>query len=209
MDQQYDSQQWLVWMDELAEQDFVVIDHFLDPDVYHQIQSFFQDHLSQFTQAGIGALDRNTIEKDIRGDRTYWLDRVRDESLSRFWLLVDETISMFNRYCYLSLSGYEFHLAHYPSGGHYDTHLDQFENRNNRMISIIIYLNDGWQVGDGGELEIVRPDDSRIRVEPIANRCVLFKSADVPHGVVEAFKSRYSLTGWLLYQPSALGKFLT
>ena len=64
-----------------------------------------------------------------------------------------------------------------------------------------------WQPGDGGELEIVESDDKVVLIEPIARRCVMFKSAEVLHGVLEAHKSRYSLTGWLLHYPAALGKF--
>ncbi len=201
-------EQWFSWMDDLSSKDYVVIDHFFRDTLYAEIKSFFLGELSNFTEAGIGTSSDNQINKNIRGDFTYWLDRKRDVQLESFWGLVDEIIHMFNRYCFLSLSGYEFHLAHYPSGGHYDKHLDQFENRNNRMISVIIYLNDGWQTGDGGELEIFEKDGSSFLVEPLAARCVMFKSAEVPHAVLQAHKSRFSVTGWLLHQPSAIGRFL-
>lgn len=199
---------WLSWMDDLSSKDYVIIDHFLRDELYAEIRSFFLDMLPKFNEAGIGADAEKQINNKIRGDFTYWLDRKRDNHLKTYWGLVDETMQMFNRYCYLSLSGYEFHLAHYPSGGHYDKHLDQFERRNNRMISVVIYLNEGWQNGDGGELEIFEKDGSSFLVEPLAARCVMFKSAEVPHAVLKAHKSRFSLTGWLLYQPSALGQFL-
>lgn len=198
---------WLSWMDDLSSKDYVIIDHFLRDELYAEIRSFFLDMLPKFNEAGIGADTEKQINSKIRGDFTYWLDRKRDAHLETYWRLVDETMQMFNRYCYLSLSGYEFHLAHYPSGGHYDKHLDQFERRNNRMISVVIYLNEGWQKGDGGELEIFEKDGSSFLVDPLATRCVMFKSAEVPHAVLQAHKSRFSLTGWLLYQPSALGQF--
>ncbi|WP_318344129.1 2OG-Fe(II) oxygenase [Flagellimonas baculiformis] len=198
---------WLSWMDDLSSKDYVIIDHFLRDELYAEIRSFFLDMLPKFNEAGIGADTEKQINSKIRGDFTYWLDRERDSHLRTYWGLVDEIMQMFNRYCYLSLSGYEFHLAHYPSGGHYDKHLDQFERRNNRMISVVIYLNEGWQRGDGGELEIFEKDGSSFLVDPLAARCVMFKSAEVPHAVLQAHKSRFSLTGWLLYQPSALGQF--
>lgn len=199
---------WLSWMDELSLNDFVIIDNFIDLDRLNLIRSFFQFHHDSFTKAGIGALNNNIVRKDIRGDYTFWLDRKRDTQLDSYWQLVDETIKIYNRYCFLGLSDYEFHLAYYPEGGHYEKHLDQFNNRNNRTISMIIYLNQNWQNGDGGELEIYRKDGSSFLVEPIASRCVMFKSADVPHAVLASNKPRYSLTGWLLQQPSALGQFL-
>ncbi len=200
----HSNEKWLAWIDELSENDYVIIDNFLDDALYKHIRSFFIEKLDSFEQAGIGALDSHLIKKSIRGDLTYWLDAKRDEALSGFWQLLQETIQVLNRYCFLSLSGYEFHLAHYPAGAHYDRHLDQFDGRNNRMISIIIYLNENWQQGDGGELELLDKNERVCYVEPMAKRCVLFKSAEVPHGVLKAHKSRYSLTGWLLYYPSAL-----
>lgn len=194
-------------MDDISDKDYVIIDHFLRDDLYAEIRSFFLAKLPAFKEAGIGTDMDKHIDNNVRGDFTYWLDRKRDTNVQELWNLVDEVIHMFNRYCFLSLSGYEFHLAHYPSGGHYDKHLDQFENRNNRMISVVIYLNEGWQKGDGGELEIFENGNESFLVEPIAGRCVMFKSDKVPHAVLEAHKSRFSLTGWLLYQPSALGQF--
>ena len=71
---------------------------------------------------------------------------------------------------------------------------------------MIIYLNDDWKHGDGGELEIFEKDGTSFLIEPLAARCVMFKSAEVPHAVLEAHKNRFSLTGWLLYQPSSVGK---
>ena len=195
-------------MDELSLHDHVIIDNFLDKNRLDTIQSFFKTHLDVFTKAGIGALADNMIRRDIRGDYTYWLDRKRDVALNEIWNLIDETLFIYNRYCFLGLAGYEFHLAYYPQGGHYDKHLDQFNNRNNRTISMVIYLNKDWQKGDGGELEIFKNDGTSILVEPIESRCVMFKSADVPHAVLASLKPRYSLTGWLLQQPSALGQFL-
>jgi SM-20-related protein len=194
-------------MDALSDNQYVVIDNFLDDSLYELLRSYYISILPDFSQAGIGALNQNTIDKNIRGDNTYWLDRKIDLELSSFWKLVDETIAMYNRYCYLSLSGYEFHFAYYPPGGHYDKHIDQFDGRNNRMISLVIYLNEGWQKGDGGELKVFKQNGTSTLIEPLGSRCVMFKSAELPHQVMEAKKGRYSLTGWLLYRPSALGQF--
>ena len=206
MNEYHDLERWLSWVDELSSRDYVIIDQFLNKDLYSGIRSFFLSTMPFFSKAGIGSLAMNTVNREIRGDQTYWLDRKRDAAIAPFWGLVDETMQIFNRYCYLSLSGYEFHFANYPPGGHYDKHLDQFQNRNNRMISMILYLNEDWQKGDGGELEIFEKDGRSFLVEPVAGRCVMFKSAEVPHAVLESRKDRYSLTGWLLYQPSALGQ---
>lgn len=195
-------------MDELSNKNYVVIDDFLANAPYGQIKQFLSSRHSHFTQAGIGALDQNVINKEIRGDSTYWLSRQRDTELTSFWELVDDMIHVFNRYCFLSLGGYEFHLTRYSPGAYYAKHLDQFQNRNNRIISVVIYLNESWQAGDGGELELYDAENQSILINPLACRCVLFKSDTVPHSVLRCNRDRYSLTGWLLHKPSALGQFL-
>lgn len=195
-------------MDALSDNNYVVIDDFLDEARYQELRSFLFEKIDAFDEAGIGSLDQHVIKRNIRGDRTYWLNKERDEKLSRFWNLLEETKFILNRYCYLSLSGAEFHLAHYPSGGHYARHVDQFEGRNNRMISMVIYLNENWQTADGGQLEILDSNRKIHLVDPLAKRCVLFKSAEVPHAVLKSYNDRYSVTGWLLYQPAAIGSVL-
>ncbi len=197
---------WLTWMDELSEKDYIVIDGFLGPDLLAEIRTAFETNQSSFTKAGIGASQDHMIRHDIRGDYTYWLDRKRDTELGGFWTLIDETVHVFNRYCYLSLSGCEFHFAAYPPGARYEKHLDQFDSRTNRMITLVIYLNEGWQKGDGGELEVFLKSGESAIVEPLDARCVMFKSAEVPHRVLESHKNRKSLTGWLLHQPVGLGQ---
>jgi len=201
----YSDERWLDWVDALSENDFVIIDDFLPIDLYQKLKAFFVEKLGEdeFHRAGLGS-SKHLLDTSIRGDFTYWIDVMRDSELSEIFQLIEETISIFNKYCYLSLSGYEFHLAHYPAGTFYKKHLDQFKDRNNRMISMIIYLNENWKKGDGGELKIFR-HDKEILVDPISRRCAIFKSADVPHEVMATNVGRFSLTGWLLYQPSGIG----
>lgn len=196
-------------MDELSERNYVAIDNFLKEDDYRLTRHFFLDHLHEFRPAGIGTSAQNQVLRSVRGDVTYWLDSQRDLTLQPFWELVNETITVFNRYCYLSLSGFEFHMAHYAPGRGYEKHIDQFGLRNNRMISMVIYFNEGWKCGDGGELELEDSTGKSYVITPLRNRCVMFKSADVPHAVLEARKSRYSLTGWFLYHPVKLGGVLS
>lgn len=195
-------------MDVLSDQNYVVIDNFLDDACYSELRDFLFAKIDAFDQAGIGALNQHVIKRNIRGDRTYWLNQPRDTELAGFWELLEETKFILNRYCYLSLSGSEFHLAHYPSGGHYARHLDQFEGRNNRMISMVIYLNENWRPQDGGQLEILDANREVKLVNPLGKRCVLFKSAEVPHAVLQSYNDRYSVTGWLLYRPASIGPVL-
>lgn len=201
---------WIEWFDQLATNDYVVIDGFMPQEVYTLVHSFFQTRLTDenFEKAGVGSLFNHQVNASVRGDFIYWLDKSRDEELHPLFRLQDELLESLNRFCFLSLSGYEFHLAFYPAGTFYKKHVDRFKDRSNRMISVIVYLNEGWKKGDGGELKVFTGMGERL-IEPIANRCVLFKSADLEHEVLETNVGRYSLTGWMLYQPSSLGYLLT
>lgn len=205
----YSDSQWVDWIDALADRDYLSIDNFLPDEVLYQVKVMLRDQLrvDHFKDAGIGSVYNNIKEPSIRSDRTFWLDKKRDQNIAGYFAVVEELIQKLNRYCFLSLSGFEFHLAHYPKGSFYKRHLDSFSDRSNRMISMIIYLNENWQKGDGGELVIYK-DDSSIVLEPLENRCVIFKSQQLEHEVLMAHKDRFSVTGWLLHQPSGVGYLL-
>ena len=197
----YTEERWLEWIDLLAEQDYIVIDQFFPEEFYQKILKFFNDKRSDdaFNKAGIG-IDAERVS-EIRGDFTYWLNREIDTEIDFWFNWMDELKKLLNRYCYLSLSGDEFHLAHYPKGSFYKKHLDQFHERNNRMITILLYLNENWKEEDAGYLKIYKSDNSTELISPLANRFVLFKSGDLPHEVLPTNAGRNSLTGWLLYEP--------
>jgi len=197
---------WESWMDELATNDYVVIDDFLKERPLSLLIAFFDKKIqqNQFSKAAIGSTGNELLIREIRGDYTYWLDQKMDVSLQSIFEILEETKSILNRMCYLSLSHFEFHLAHYPIGSFYKKHLDQFNHRNNRMISMIIYLNEDWNQGDGGELKVYPKNKKPESISPLMNRCVLFKSDALLHEVLETNVGRKSLTGWMLYQPTPL-----
>ncbi len=198
---------WIDWMDRLADDNYVVIDQFLDAKEIDGICAFFEEKLAQddFDKAGIGTLGQYTIDKKIRGDYIKWLDEQEDPRIDIYFQRIHILIEKVNRLCYLSLSGVEMHLAHYPKGTFYKRHLDQFEKRNNRMISVILYLNRDWKDGDGGELKAYLPDGEERIIAPLANRLVLMRSNIVEHEVLMTQCDRRSVTGWLLYRPLGLG----
>lgn len=202
----YTDEQWIQWMDELALNDYVIVDDFISDDLFTTIRDFFheKEQNDQLKKAGIGSSGEFQVNTSIRGDFIYWLDRLRDEKLEPFFGLMDELIQSLKRFCFLSLSGSEFHIAKYPKGSHYNRHLDQFNERSNRQITVLIYLNEHWKKGDGGELKIYK-NDEEILVEPTAKRLLLFKSDIIEHEVLTTNVPRYSLTGWLLHQPATVG----
>ncbi len=197
---------WLDRLDKLAEEDFIVVDNFLSQDDYQRIMDFFRqaEESNQLKKAGIGASGEFQIKSSTRGDFIYWLDEHRDTELKPVFDIISELTQKLKRYCFLSLSGSEFHIAKYPEGSRYARHLDQFNERSNRQITVLIYLNENWKKGDGGELVIYK-EDREIVVEPVAKRLLLFKSDVIEHEVLKTNVPRYSLTGWLLHQPQSVG----
>lgn len=197
---------WASWMDELALNEYVVIDQFLKEDQLTLLLKFFNEKIqkNEFSKAAIGSSGNELLIQEIRGDYTYWLEQKKDVSIQSIFETLENTKSILNRMCFLSLSHFEFHLAHYPIGSFYKKHLDQFNHRNNRMISMIIYLNENWRPGDGGELKVYPKNHSAETISPIMNRCVLFKSDALLHEVLKTNTGRKSLTGWMLYQPTPL-----
>lgn len=199
-------QQWESWFDSLAFNDYVVIDEFLSDSLLEQVLSYF-DRLEQqghFKKAAIGNANEQQVINEVRGDFIHWLSRDENTCTQELFAVFDELKALINRNCYLSLKDFEFHFAHYPKGSFYKKHLDQFADRNNRLISVVIYLNDNWQPNDGGELKIYPNNEEVQLVAPIKNRMVLFKSDQLYHEVVLAHKSRRSITGWMLHKPAKL-----
>jgi SM-20-related protein len=95
-------------------------------------------------------------------------------------------------------------MAHYPAGSFYKRHLDQFKERNNRVISTILYLNKNWEASQGGELKLFFDHEEKI-VEPKYGRIVSFKSDQLEHEVLKTNVDRFSITGWMLHNPVGLG----
>ncbi|MEM7657161.1 MAG: 2OG-Fe(II) oxygenase [Bacteroidota bacterium] len=207
MSDQPSETQWTTWMDQLAEQEYLMVDDFLPPALFAAVLQAFERRLNAegFTAAGIGSQGDHQVNQQIRGDWVHWLDEGKDADMAGFFQHLDTWRGMLNRYCYLGLSDFECHFAHYPAGTFYHRHLDQFKGRNNRMISTVFYLNQEWQERDGGHLILYQAETTRI--QPKGNRMVLFQSAAVEHEVALTHKSRYSLTGWFLRQPKGLGMY--
>lgn len=202
-DEYFTDSQWESWADKLAENNFVVLDDFLNPALLKKIQTFLKTKLEEeeFRKAGIGALSDFQLDRSIRGDWIYWLDKSRDQEINGFYLLIDELTAQMNKLCYLGALGCEFHLAHYPEGTFYKRHLDQFRERSNRILSVIFYVNETWNIVNGGQLRVFNPDETFVDIDPLPGRMVLLRSDVVEHEVRKTEASRYSVTGWLTKHP--------
>ena len=96
------------------------------------------------------------------------------------------------------LDGCNQMCAVYPGGGaFYVKHRDALPYKAGRKLTVIYYLNAGWQRDHGGELRIWPSDDEApVIVEPIADRLLLFISS-LEHEVLPAWRPRYALTSWM------------
>ncbi|NJM32321.1 MAG: 2OG-Fe(II) oxygenase [Limnobacter sp.] len=151
-----------------------------------------------FQQAGIGRQGSFSTNPDIRRDNTLWLEN--RNPAEQAWLEFAHALRLhLNRTLFLGLFSFESHFAHYPPGGFYKKHLDAFQGQKNRMVSVVLYLNQNWLPQDGGELLLYDETSSRknsIRVLPTMGTLVAFLSEVFPHEVLPAQRDRYSIAGW-------------
>lgn len=178
---------------------YAILDNFLpDPMWVEKLANRARWRLSQgdFASAGIGRGDEYAVDKSIRGDKIYWLEKESEFEGERYYMSVmDQFTDYLNRTCYTGIQFHEFHFAFYPPGTFYQRHLDRFQNGNSRLFSVVFYLNEDWGPDDGGELVLYLPDQELV-VQPLANRLAFFDSALIEHEVRVAHRERLSITGW-------------
>ena len=150
----------------------------------------------QLNPAGVGRGGTLEVREAIRGDHIRWLEPGESSACDRYLDTMDALRQAINQGLFIGLEDYECHFALYPPGAFYRRHLDRFRDDDRRAVSAVIYLNQDWQPGDGGELRMFL-DDQRVHdVAPTAGTLVVFLSGDVPHEVLAAGRERLSLTGW-------------
>ena len=158
----------------------------------------------QLKKAAIGSGSQKNVLKQIRGDFTLWLDpQGSNEIQARFLSAIQQIQNVLNQSFYLGLNTFETHFAHYPPGAGYDKHIDNHRGSSARKITFILYLNENWQHGDGGELSLYAPtkaeesETPRIALlPPRLGNFILFRSELFPHQVEKSMKPRLSVTGW-------------
>lgn len=185
-------------VDALADRGYVVLDHWLSPDLVNALREELQSLSdSALTPAAIGRGSVQHIESSIRRDRTRWLNG-GSAPQQQFLTLLERLRLEINRTLFMGLFEVEAHYAWYPPGAFYARHYDAFAGGDsNRVLSCVFYLNNEWQAADGGELVICdRADRELCRVPPEAGRAVMFLSEQFPHEVLPARRDRYSIAAW-------------
>jgi len=182
---------------DLVTQGWTVVDNFFEPDLIRLLahECRLQYQLGLLKEAGIGREQQHQMEKTIRGDQIRWLEPDMADCVDHYLAHVDTLRKFFNKQLFLGLEECENHFAFYPEGAFYHKHLDCFKSSDSRVISSVLYLNSDWKPEHGGELRL-HFEDGHEDIEPIANRFVMFISAQILHEVLPTAAERLSLTGW-------------
>ncbi|MCM0611847.1 2OG-Fe(II) oxygenase [Marinobacter sediminum] len=149
-------------------------------------------------KAGIGRGNDLMRDRSVRRDKIAWLQGITTPQAALFEFL-DALREGLNRRLFLGLKRFETHYATYQPGDFYKKHLDSFQGRASRVVSLVLYLNENWQAADGGALQVFNQEnDNEVcgLVLPELGRMALFLSEEIPHEVLPANRTRYSLACW-------------
>ena len=82
--------------------------------------------------------------------------------------------------------------------GSFPFHYDSPGNRTDtRRLTVLLYLNSDWQPGHGGEMVLQGWLLSAVKVAPVMNRMLIFRSDRLLHRVEPSHTRRLCLTMWL------------
>jgi len=182
----------------LTRDGFAIIPDAVDPKLLLALRARIDDlGRDAFERAGIGRAQDQMQNDFVRRDEIHWLER-GDPTEAQWLAWVDGLRDTLNRRLFLGLFSYEAHFAHYAPGAFYKRHVDAFRGEANRVLSTVLYLNEGWQHADGGQL-VLYPEhgsEALARVDPAMGTLVVFLSEEFPHEVLPATRHRYSIAGW-------------
>jgi SM-20-related protein len=192
-------------VDQLSDKGYFIWDDFVAPEVVKKLVLIADEgnRSGGFKKAGIGKQALFQLDKSVRGDYIQWLDKSNPHEIVQQFLNKIELLKReLNESCYLGLRDFETHFAIYPENTFYKKHVDRFQQNAHRVISFVLYLNQNWQEGHGGELALHFADQIE-KVQPVAGRLLLFRS-EMEHEVLMSYRKRYSLTGWMLDKDMSL-----
>jgi SM-20-related protein len=185
-------------LDDVANAHYAVIPHFLSQNMQQALKAELlqQQDTGSFHAAGIGRGLNHAQNTKIRGDSICWLEPTFSAG-ALYLERMAELRQQLNQQFFLGLQSYEAHYAHYQTGSHYQRHVDRHQSHDARVISSVCYLNDDWPADAGGELQLFNANNELLlTLPPTGGTLVLFMSADMPHEVLAAQRSRYSIAGW-------------
>ncbi|HNC86362.1 MAG TPA: 2OG-Fe(II) oxygenase [Agitococcus sp.] len=184
--------------DALATDHYAVIPQFLTSTMREALLAELLQLQAQglFHEASVGRGVGQTRQAHIRGDSICWLEDHFTIG-GQYLALMEQLRQQLNADFYLGLRSYEAHYAHYQAGSVYQRHVDRHRDNNARVVTTVCYLNDDWPTEAGGQLKLYNPNHELLLEQtPTGSSLVLFRSADMPHEVLAANRSRFSIAGW-------------
>lgn len=188
--------------DNIANQGYVIVPGFLPDDFIHALrdEALALHEAGRLKRATVGKAENNQLDNKVRGDLIHWLEHTQASPVQREFSTVMETLrESLNRHLFLGLFELENHFAIYPPGAIYNKHLDQFRGNEERQVTCILYLNEGWKAEYGGQLRLYldgKEPEPYIDTVPLGGTLVAFLSGRFWHEVLPASQPRISLTGW-------------
>ena len=140
-----------------------------------------------------------TLNASIRGDETRWLEAPFSAAATELSQRLEQLRLALNAQLQLGLFDLEVHFARYQPGTAYARHFDRFAGSARRILSLVLYLNEGWRPEEGGALRLYENGaDQSVDFLPLAGRLVIFLSERFEHEVLITARERLSATGWFL-----------
>jgi SM-20-related protein len=191
-------------IDALASLGIAEVDDFIPPAMIQSLRArcceLGAEGALRPARVGRGANERLAV--DIRGDSIAWVDEP-DNAVERALLERLEALRVeLNRELMTGLVDFEGHFARYPAGASYRRHIDRLSGSDVRVLSAVLYLNEGWSDDDGGQLRLHLRDGESRDVAPVGGRLVVFRSEQFEHEVLPARRERLSFTGWFRRRPA-------
>lgn len=177
-------------LDSFVENGFIVLDDCFDGNFFYALQQ--ESGVIDYQEAHLTHGERVTA---IRGDSIRWIES--DSPVGMQYLQAIEALGkFFNQTLFTGIRHAEAHYARYPAGFGYQWHADNPQGRDERVISAVFYLNDNWGDNDGGEILVIDKQGSEQKLQPKANRLVIFDS-NLRHQVEITNRERFSIATWL------------
>jgi len=197
-------------VERLAVEGFAIVPRALTDEAVARMRAHMRalDAAGAFAEARTGRdAAASVAPARARGDRIAWLPEATDASCEApVRTLVEALGAACNRALFLGIDSRELHYAIYPPGAGYVRHRDRFRDDDARVLSFVLYLNEGWHADDGGALRLhlearEHGAPQHVDVIPAGGTVVVFLSERFEHEVLPARRERLSLTGWLRRRP--------
>jgi SM-20-related protein len=187
----------------LAGPGFGVATGFAEPELVRALAAAAarRDAAGEFRAAAVGAGPHRAVRPEIRGDRICWLLKPEGAPEGAILARLEALRVELNRTLMLGLVDFECHYAIYAPGTRYARHLDRSPRGAERVISVVLYLNEDWGAASGGEL-VIAAEGGEVVVAPAGGTLAAFLSQRFEHEVRVAVRERLSLTGWFRRRPT-------